>query len=547
MWLTQLTSFKLMRLGQKSAGNNSIRQSWHTFASVHQEAEDLVRFLNPKGLRNTQAGPRRPLLILAFDDADVLAGIRVKEGSFLSELIRALGTVSDLPIFSLFLSTSANLLPPVKSTPFGALNSDVDLPLYPPITEISFDDLAFPAVEDTLTLNQVTEDKWIMHLGRPLFGSRYDAIVRNKLCHSNPYHTPLRLAKKKLLDGPTKLNDEKGLGSLACLSVRFALDFDLADKSGRDVSLTLIERHMRLCVAATTGFEKLVTTAASEPFLAEAARELMLSFAPFGAVRLLAENPSLSNIIRVGGQHGELIAALIIMRARDAAAVVTEYKSSRAISVNDFMRALLPIPAYETFVSAKPQYWRTGEDMPFSKAFEGYSTWFNHVIKVHQSDMINTKHLWKFITRGAMVMCVDNQLGIDIVLPICARDNKLSRSTVSAILIQVKNDKNFKYQVDKTLFECMDPFRVGLFSEGDRPLPVIRMVFALGSDKRGVVFPAVEDEIDTFTAYDIWCAGLSPHTFRDTAIDLEWYRSLFLRSLRPHDEFDFKDDKDNLG
>jgi hypothetical protein len=350
----------------------------------------------------------------------------------------------------------------------------------------------------------------------------------------------MHLAKATLLDGPVKLDDVNGLGSLACLSVRFALDFDLADKSSRDVALSLVEHHMRLCVAASIGFEKVITMAGSEPYLAEAARELM---SDFGAVRLLADNSSLNWIDL--GRRGELVAALLVMHARDASAVAA---GSRAVSVTDFMRAFLPVPAYEKLKSAKPQYWRSGEDKPFFEAFEGYTTWFNHVIKVHDTDMIKTEHLWKFMTRGAMVMCMDNQLGIDLVVPVCAWDDKLSRRSVTAILIQVKNDKSFKCRVDKLLFDCMNPFRIGLFSEDDRPLPVIRMVFALGSDKAGVVFPTVEEgklNIDAFTVYDIWCAGLSADTFRDIGSDLKWYQTLSQRSLRPHDVFEVKDAKSN--
>jgi hypothetical protein len=179
----------------------------------------------------------------------------------------------------------------------------------------------------------------------------------------------MHLAKATLLDGPVKLDDVKGLGSLACLSVRFALDFDLADKSGRDVALSLVEHHMRLCVAASIGFEKVITMAGSEPYLAEAARELM---SDVGAVRLLADNSSLNWIDL--GRRGELIAALLVTRARDASAAVTA--GSRVVSVTDFMRAFLPVPAYEKLKSAKPQYWRSGEDKPFSEAFEGYTTWF---------------------------------------------------------------------------------------------------------------------------------------------------------------------------
>ena len=79
-------------------------------------------------------------------------------------------------------------------------------------------------------------------------------------------------AKHKLPDGPTALaNNDDRPGSLACLSLRFALEFCM-DGTARNVTYAhaeshmtfYLERHMRLCVAATTGFEKLVTVAGSE-------------------------------------------------------------------------------------------------------------------------------------------------------------------------------------------------------------------------------------------------------------------------------------------
>ncbi|KAH9958794.1 hypothetical protein BGW80DRAFT_1256743 [Lactifluus volemus] len=43
-------------------------------------------------------------------------------------------------------------------------------------------------------------------------------------------------------------------------------------------------------------------------------------------------------------------------------------------------------------------------------------------------DQIEHHILWKFITRGVMVLCTDNQSGVDIVLPICDPDRELSTS-----------------------------------------------------------------------------------------------------------------------
>jgi hypothetical protein len=109
---------------------------------------------------------------------------------------------------------------------------------------------------------------------------------------------------------------------------------------------------------------------------------------------------------------------------------------------------------------------------------------------------------------------------------------------VTAILVQVKNVKQFECSIDETVFDRMDPFSVGLFDEGSQK-PVIRMVFALASPTPGILFPDITEYTSTnssgvgeFTAFDIWCAGLS--SFKNIGDDLTSYQSLLEHSLRPH-------------
>jgi hypothetical protein len=126
-------------------------------------------------------------------------------------------------------------------------------------------------------------------------------------------------ARQKLLNGPNELRDSKSTGALACLSVRFALEFNM-DVSARDVSYVQVEQHMRLCIAATAGFEKLITIPGSEPLLAEAAYHLMMD-TQRNAVRHLANHSDLNCIDR--GRRGELVAALLIMQTYDAARAIS--------------------------------------------------------------------------------------------------------------------------------------------------------------------------------------------------------------------------------
>jgi hypothetical protein len=88
------------------------------------------------------------------------------------------------------------------------------------------------------------------------------------------------------------------------------------DGTARDVTHTQVERHMRLCIAATAGLEKMITIPGSEPLLAEAAYELMKGTRT-NAVCHLAMHSDLNCIDR--GRRGELVATLLIMQAYDAA------------------------------------------------------------------------------------------------------------------------------------------------------------------------------------------------------------------------------------
>jgi hypothetical protein len=180
--------------------------------------------------------------------------------------------------------------------------------------------------------------------------------------------------------------------------------------------------------------------------------------------------------------------------------------------------------------------------------------WFNHIIRVGTGEMMKAEHLWKFITRGAMIVCPSKYGGVDIVLPVCVAKGNLSRDTVTAILIQVKTSDLFQCSINNTCFNEMDP-SLGVFSEGQSPRPIIRVVFALGSHEAGILIRGPRDSESghdgsdsghgsddsdddnsdcqgDFTSFDIWCAGLSPDTFKDIGGDLAAYKVLLDRSVR---------------
>jgi hypothetical protein len=149
--------------------------SEHEGLTVAEAGKALCRFIDKHHLLDPKKGPRRPLVILAFDEADALTDNPPNnDWNLFSELRRFLRQIIDLPIFSLFLSTAGRF---DKFSPVIRYNHSVgsvqvrepdNRPL-DPISEISFDDIAYPASKGTITIHKVVAIDWISHLGRPLY------------------------------------------------------------------------------------------------------------------------------------------------------------------------------------------------------------------------------------------------------------------------------------------------------------------------------------------------------------------------------------------
>ncbi|KAI0284995.1 hypothetical protein BGY98DRAFT_889765, partial [Russula aff. rugulosa BPL654] len=192
----------------------------------------------------------------------------------------------------------------------------------------------------------------------------------------------------------------------------------------------------------------------------------------------------------------------------------------RCVSVVDFMKALLPPQKYNTLLQSAPTSLPKNHDdkRTFKAIFEDWRMWFNHIIKIERKELISIDYLWEFVVRGAMILCTTNQEGIDIVLPVCHMTQKLGPDSVTAIIIQVKNTKDYKATLQGHLFDAMDTVvKSTIFCKLPEPGAVIRMVMALASPEPAVVFkdrPEKMHHFDGFTTFDIWLAGLSAETFR---------------------------------
>jgi hypothetical protein len=139
--------------------------------NVNKAGENLCKFIDPQGVLDPDEGSRWPLVILAFDESHILTdNPKNRSWTLFSELRRTLREIVDRPIFSLFLSTAGSFhlfSPEIKSDHSSRVTNAVLRPL-DPISEISFDDLAFAAQEGTVSLDRVVQMEWMSHLGRPL-------------------------------------------------------------------------------------------------------------------------------------------------------------------------------------------------------------------------------------------------------------------------------------------------------------------------------------------------------------------------------------------
>lgn len=376
---------------------------------------------------------------------------------------------------------------------------------------------------------------------------------------------------------PEFKDDEK----LACLDVRLGLEFRGTHWIDRSEECRQLEQHMRLCVSATRGFKEMFTVAPSEPLLAEAASQGM---GRWGAAKTLLSHIKHSHLD--AGARGELVVALLALLARDNALrilkppldppTVSKLKvkyadhlkedgAQRVVRVIDFLKALLPQSCHEQLDNHIPSECLTPDASleTLGETFKHAHIWFNHFVKVHDVAGVNEDHLWRFLVRGAGIICTNNS-SINILIPILF-NNRLCEENISAILIQVKNDPSYKASIKYGTFESMNPF--GVFSEKvTSPRPIIRMMFALASDITAVEFgrpassshetkrssskatskrkpssklnPKPQPDKPKCTIYDIWCAGASSSIFQVIGPDDDnVYQELLQITRTNHDPY----------
>ena len=337
--------------------------------------------------------------------------------------------------------------------------------------------------------------------------------------------TIVRFARIKLLGGRKVENADQ---RLACLAVRLALSFQASNWLQTAAERRQVERHMRICLGASTGKHSMITIAASEPLLAEAAVTVMGTDAAWRVAEALLEHIDSSYISL--GDRGEVVASAILMEARDAAVAKKPVRSipedpterqndgssmGRVITVIEFLQSLLGDKTSGMTPSCSRE---EDEETTIETAFKDCYVCFNHFLRVEDYEVLNQGYLWRIMCRCAAVICANNQRGVDLVVPIL-KGKHMDDKRITAILIQVKNDVSFKATIKPWLYDAMSPGGLGLFADNASPLPVIRLVFALASTESAVIMPKRGQRsprtaaMQRYTSYDIWCAGATTATF----------------------------------
>ncbi|KAJ8517087.1 hypothetical protein ONZ45_g5701 [Pleurotus djamor] len=503
------------------------------------DSEDTIVTAGSKLVEFIRA--RQPLyqspltLLLCFDKAHPLLRHRSGWTPFF-ELRRSLRKILRLQIFTLFLSTTGSFYhftPPPVVHPSSRLITK-QLRFYRSITAVDFDILAKKVkLAEEPSLHKLASTDFIAHLGRPLFGTRYDM----KGHHATGVTLTLQIHRKRWL--------ASGSG-LALFFLRKNQSWEK-----REVERKQVERHMRLCLAFDPTALVLETISPSEPLLAEAARDVMRdkTFAPSLALSSHITNSSIDI-----GMRGEMIAALWWILARDQAVAAqvdlppnagppsTEndgFQAGRIVEVPDLLKALIDDNSHNRVLSARPFAVARDEERERSlqDAFSGCYVYFNHFVRVVDRNTLDQDHLWRVFCRGAAIICVVDQQGIDILTPIL-RGYILKKENIGVILIQVKNDKRYGSKLNGRLFDAINPQRLGLCArEPGHQIPIIRVVMALASE-----FPAVQPrtppakrskrlQAAKYTAYDLWLAGRTADTYKPIAGEASAVYDGLLRGL----------------
>jgi hypothetical protein len=477
---------------------------------LNVSCQDLLKALEP--FLHTQS----QFIILSFDEIHVL-------GESYIHFRRALRALLTQPVFSIFLSTAGHLykfIPnPTMDPSARMVNQGWAIPSF---SELGFDHFANGiglasgqnAMNVDITFSQVSSTAQLVKFGRPLyvhmlycqlltsddFGTRW--ATRYDRGNTTIQANIILFAASKLLggginpwgpDAKLKLELPQRLG---CLAQRLPIEFLSVSYSSNlaDPQTVQVWSHMRVVIRVDGNLETLVTLCPSEPILSEAAYWLMSSelFKPADALKGILGGFSVDS-----GDHGELLAMLLFILARDRAVGPADSFGSpkngaRSCSVNTFLSSLFVESAWKTAIKDRESA---------VKELSGDSKlYFSHFIKIHQFKLLDVKYIMRQMARGAAILCATCQNGVDLLIPFIRGGDVLSEKNLGVILVQVKNDMAYS--------ATPKPMEISRMSiEGLSGIPTLRFFFALAAKRSTIT--AVDTKPQPQNTFDFWVAGLS--------------------------------------
>ncbi|KDR72947.1 hypothetical protein GALMADRAFT_228637 [Galerina marginata CBS 339.88] len=504
-----------MTAGQTMQQHNYFRTTF--YLSVVTIADELMKGgFRVKEPTSESTSDNYPLLILVFDEAQTLMNrdeIGQPTWSNLTVIQDVLRSLVHFPVFSLFLSTTCTgefcqSTAPLHNDPSSRIHWKVSKSIEP-YTDFGFDKLASVkrvSLDGSWNLENVTQDRHISCLGRPLFGSFYgagDDSVKDGIVDF-AIQKLLRTSKNKSLD-----LDQ----SFACLSQRFPIEFVSANYISH-AEKKQVEGHLRVCAKIEANFRSMTSLAPSEPLLSEAAYAVMARgrFDPLSTFKSILEGFSVHK-----GDRGEFLVLLLFTLARDLAVgppneLGHPRSGRRFFGFASFMYGhLFKNCAHIPAASALELLYQD-----FPDAFMH----FNHFVKMHSFSCIDKQNVLLLVTRGAAVLCASRLGDIDGLNVFLKAGTKIAIDNLGLLLWQVKNDASFTDIPKPDKFESMDPYKLNILKTGDAPVPVIRILFALAAERPSLHVTRHEPSIDYGAVkYDIWIAGLSPDHLKP--IDLQ--------------------------
>ena len=315
-------------------------------------------------------------------------------------------------------------------------------------------------------------------------------------------------AVRKLLNADPYTQEFTQHQKLACLSQRLPIQFNSRTYVSRNAEMTQVEEHLRVCLKVDATLETMETVSPSEPLLSEAAYVIMAqkSFKPVEALKSILEGFAIHQ-----GDRGEFLALLLLTLARDQAVGLpnkTGHPERRFFHLPSFLYGDLFKVASRSRAGLTSQTVKALKTL--KQDFPEATMHFNHFIKLHDFKSVNKESLLLLMTRGAGVLSADGQVSIDAANVFLISGTKVRTDNLGLILYQIKNNADYNDKPNPKLFDSMNPYDLKILAPEDKPIPLIRIFFALAA-KTPSLHVTRHPPSSTYGAvvYDIWSAGLS--------------------------------------